>query len=211
MICGSLIILIIFSRHTHDNYGLFPPTLSGLAAVASQVFFFFFLHLSDVHVLWLLTVSLPQKRTVRCVLSASVHACLCTWTWHILSWRSTHQKPVLTIKWNMHVQLFSHSPSSGPLQTRLKKSFTRCATFYIKVLIFRVLSTHQEDKTLLAWCGVRYRPLVVASFKICLYRKTYRPRLYSHSWYARRFFPPLFSLTYWFYEVSLHAGVQEDE
>lgn len=29
----------------------------------------------------------------------------------------------------MHAQLFSHSPSSGPLQTRLKKSFTRCARF----------------------------------------------------------------------------------
>lgn len=146
--CGSLIILIIFFRHTRDNYGLFPPTLSGLAAVASQVFYFF-LHLSDVLVLWLLTVSAhPQKRTVRCVLSASVHACLCTGTWHILSWRSTHQKPVLTIKWNMHVQLFSHSPSSGPLQTRLKKSFTPCATFHIKALVFSVWSTHQEDKTL---------------------------------------------------------------
>lgn len=81
--------------------------------------------------LWLLTssVSLPQNRSVRCVLSASLHACLRTWTWHILSRCSSHSKPVLTIKWNMHAQLFSHSPSSGPLQTRLKKSFTRCARF----------------------------------------------------------------------------------
>lgn len=38
MIFGSLIILIIFCRHSRDNYGLIPPMLSGLAAFASQVF-----------------------------------------------------------------------------------------------------------------------------------------------------------------------------
>lgn len=92
---------------------------------------FFFPKFGNVLVLWLLTssVSLPQNRSVRCVLSASLHACMRTWTWHILSRCSSHSKPVLTIKWNMHAQLFSHSPSSGPLQTRLKKSFTRCTQF----------------------------------------------------------------------------------
>lgn len=90
---------------------------------------FFSPHLSNVLVLWLLTVSvsLPRNRSVRCVLGASVHVCLRAWTWHILSWCSSHSKLVLTIKWNMHAQLFSHSPNSGPLQTRLKKSFARYA------------------------------------------------------------------------------------
>lgn len=129
MICGVLIILIIFPRHPHDNmhYGYSRPHWQDSLPL-SRVFFPNF---GDVLALWLLTssVSLPQNRSVRCVLSASLHACLRTWTWHILSRCSSHSKPVLTIKWNMHAQLFSHSPSSGPLQTRLKKSFTRCARF----------------------------------------------------------------------------------
>lgn len=130
MSCGFLIVLIIFPRHPHDNmhYRYSRPHWQDSLPLSLVIFF---LNFGDVLVLWLLTssVSLSQNRSVRCVLSASLHACLRTWTWHILSRCSSHSKPFLTIKWNMHAQLFSHSPSSGPLQTRLKKSFTRCARF----------------------------------------------------------------------------------
>lgn len=129
MICGVLIVLIIFPRHPHDNmhHWYSRPHCQDSLPLSLVCFFPNF---GDVLVLWLLTssVSLPQNRRVRCVLSESLHACLRTWTWHILSRCSSHSKPILTIKWNMHAQLYSHSPSSGPLQTRLKKSCARFST-----------------------------------------------------------------------------------
>lgn len=76
--------------------------------------------------------------------------------------------------------------SSGPLQMHLKKSFSPCAPFTFR-RSYSVFCSHLEDETPFAWSGVRFRPLGVASFKVCLYRKTYSPRLYLHSWYARCF------------------------